>query len=702
MTVPFRAAIVLALAAATSLSARQTPAPAPAKDIPDVTFRVDVNYVEVDALVTDAMGNPVDDLTAADFELVEEGTPQTIASFARVDLPIERARQPLYAPQPVEPDARSNAISEGRIYVMLLDDLHVHPVRANRVRAVLRQFVEENLGVNDLAAVVSARGSSADSQDFTNNPRLLLAAIDRFTGRVPFNSSDAAVILGESQVTPADPAQQEEAQRARLLMHAVRRVADFMSGVRGRRKTIILVSEGVGYDIYNSFGLAGSVASGVLEDSEKAVSALTRANVTIYAIDPRGMLDAERISDSRLSSEAQASFRRAQDSLRVLAAETGGFAAVNQNELSTAFDRIVRENSGYYILGYYPSDERRDGKYRRVDVRVKRQGLLVRSRRGYLAPRGSSPRTPARASEAAGVSVAAALASPLPVKGVPIRMSAAPYFGTSQKAAVEVVIEFDPSTLGFSQIDGKFTEDVEVMHSATEPGGKVHTPTRHGLKMTFRPETFEQARARGIRVLSSMDLAPGRYQLRAAVGSKDGTAGSVLYDLEIPDFRKSRLAMSGLAVASAAMSSVATIRPSGKARATLPGPMTATREFESGDTLVLYGELYENVAGTAPHTIDITSELRAEDGRALGSMTQQRTSADRKSSGGYPFTSELQLKNLAPGSYSVYVEARSNLGDRPTAARQVQFQVKPALGECRGDKGDCRVASAGRTRTGGT
>jgi len=85
-----------------------------------------------------------------------------------------------------------------------------------------------------------------------------------------------------------------------------------------------------------------AVASGVLEDSEKAVSALTRANVTIYAIDPRGMLDAERISDSRLSSEAQASFRRAQDSLRVLAAETGGFAAVNQNDLSTVFAHQVR------------------------------------------------------------------------------------------------------------------------------------------------------------------------------------------------------------------------------------------------------------------------------------------------------------------------------------------------------------------------
>jgi VWFA-related protein len=689
MIAPVRAALTLGIASAVTLSAQQRTAPAPqAREATGLSFRVEVNYVEVDAFVTGADGAPVTDLKASDFELLEEGIPQSVTSFATVNLPVERATAPLFAP-PVQPDARSNDASEGRVYVVLLDDLHVHPARAPRVRAVLRQFVEQNLGVNDLAAVVSARGSSADSQDFTNNPRLLLQAIDHFTGSVPITRSEALVIQGEAQSAPADPVQQEEAQRARLLMMSMRRLGEFMAGVRGRRKTVILVSEGVGYDIYNSLGLAGGVTSAVLEDSEKAVSALTRANVTVYTIDPRGMLDVERLSESTRSSEEQAAFRRAQDSLRVLAAETGGFAAVNQNDISAAFDRIVRDNSSYYILGYYPTNERRDGSFRNVDVRVKRPGVEVRSRRGYLAPRGTAPRDQTRPR----TSTAEALASPLPVKGIPIRIAAATYNGTSRKAAVELVIEFDPSALGFTETDGRLTEEVEIMHSATDPGGTVHAPTRHGVKMLFKPESFEQTKTRGIRVLSQTELLPGRYQLRAAVGNRDGTAGSVLYDLEIPDFRKGRLEMSGVAVSSAALSSVATVRPAGKPRATLPGPMTASREFDSGDSLVLYWEVYEHAPGAPAHTIDVITELRAADGHALASKAEQRRSTDRLTSGGHPFSFQLDLKNVRPGQYSLHIEARSNLGDRPTTVRDVPFRVRiaPESGCQRLTEG-CRIA----------
>jgi VWFA-related protein len=679
MRASIRVALVLSLAGVTALSAGQSPQapPAPAQEVPAVTFRVEVNYVEVDAFVTDGDGNPVTNLAQSDFELVEEGVPQQVASFATVNLPIERSERPLYATKAVEPDVRSNAGSEGRIYLILLDDLHVHPVRAPRVRAALREFVSRNFGANDLAAVISARGSSADSQDFTNNPRLLTNAIDRFSGKVPFDTPEASIVLGEAQQLPANPTSLEEAQRARTLMQSIRGLADFMAGVRGRRKTLILVSEGIGYDIYNSMALAGGAASGVLEDSEKAVAALTRANVTIYAIDPRGMLDAERLSDEINVGEAP--FSHAQDSLRVLAAQTGGFAAVNRNDLSTAFERIVRENSAYYILGYYPTNERRDGEFRRVEVRVKRPGLQVRSRRGYLAPRGNVRKEAAsKPSGTAAAAVATALSSPLPVKGVPIRLVAAPYKGTPQKALVELAIEFDPLTLGFTEANGTFTEDVEVMHSATEPGGKTHPPVRHGLKLSFKPDSFERAKARGIRVLSQMELAPGRYQLRAAVGNKEGATGSVLYDLEVPDFRKSRLEMSGLSLASATMSRAATVRPSGKPRASLPGPATATREFEVGDLLVLYGEAYENARGAEPHTLDIITELRGTDGRALASMIQQRASREVDKSGGYGFTSEMSLKDLTPGIYVIHVEVRSNIGERPTMARHLQFRVKPA------------------------
>jgi hypothetical protein len=176
----------------------------------------------------------------------------------------------------------------------------------------------------------------------------------------------------------------------------------------------------------------------------------------------------------------------------------------------------------------------------------------------------------------------------------------------------------------------------------------------------------------------------------------------VLYDLEVPDFRKARLEMSGLSLASAAMSRVATVRPSGTARASLPGPTTATREFQAGDTVVVYGEVYENVPGAAPHTIDILTELRGEDGRAIASLVQQQASGNRPKDDGYGFTSQLTLNDLAPGRYVIHIEARSNIGDRPTVTRHLQIQVAPAAATCPPNDPSCRVVRGGPELTGAT
>ena len=88
--------------------------------------------------------------------------------------------------------------------------------------------------------------------------------------------------------------------------------------------------------------------------------------------------------------------RLGQDSLRVLSDETGGFAVVNTNDIAGAFERLVEENSSYYVLGYYPSNDRRDGRFRKIEVRVNKPGLTVRARRGYVAPRGRAPGNQAR------------------------------------------------------------------------------------------------------------------------------------------------------------------------------------------------------------------------------------------------------------------------------------------------------------------
>src|SRR5258707_5843436 len=151
---------------------------------PTPTFKAQVEYVEVDALVTDQQGQFVRSLTKDDFQVFEDGKRQTISTFSLVDIPIERFDRPLFSPRPIERDVQSNERPfDGRVYVMILDDLHVAPMRTARVRTAARQFIERHLGANDLMAVIFTGGRAQDAQEFTSNKRLLLAAVGKFTGQ---------------------------------------------------------------------------------------------------------------------------------------------------------------------------------------------------------------------------------------------------------------------------------------------------------------------------------------------------------------------------------------------------------------------------------------------------------------------------------------------------------------------------------------
>ena len=200
-----------------------------------------------------------------------------------------------------------------------------------------------------------------------------------------------------------DIEQMDRAFRARNMANSIRKLAEFMSGVRGRRKSMLLIGEGVDYDIYEAVGQLGSTASSVLLDTHEAIAAATRGNVAIYAIDPRGLMNAEGdlIEVAGTVGDAgarciQNEMRLSQDSLRVLADSTGGFAAVNRNDLDSAFDRIVSENSSYYMLGFYSNNDRRNGRFRKLEVRVNAPGSprtqpqrLLRSARPRAVSAGS-------------------------------------------------------------------------------------------------------------------------------------------------------------------------------------------------------------------------------------------------------------------------------------------------------------------------
>ena len=673
------------------MAAQQPPVTAVA-DQPPVTFRVEVDYVEVDASVTDAEGRPVTNLTIDDFEVMEDGKRQEVTSFSFVNIPLERVERPRFATGPVDPDVQSNTGGEGRVYLIVLDDINTAFYRTPRVKQAARQFIERNFGANDRAAVVFTGGRSEDAQDFTSNPRLLLAAIDRLMGRkIQSATAERLQNIRENPSTgqleaPDDPTRMERAYRARAVTSSIRKLAEFMGGVRGRRKAMLLFGEGIDYNIYDAVGTSTSNASAVIQDTHDAIAAATRANVSIYALDPRGLqvgnedLIAEQSAPVGMQnlglSSALDELRLSQDSLRVLATNTGGFAAINQNDSTTAFERIVGENSNYYMLGYYASNSRRDGRYRKIEVRVKRPGARVRARNGYYEARGRRPSTPA---PSAGIprALADAIGSPLPVTALPMRLFAAPFKGSAPNAAVVISVEVDGRSLQFEEKNGQFVEQVQVMYSATDVKGKIYPGARHVMDLTMTPEGARQAKALGVRVVTQMDLPPGRYQLRMAALNAGGQAGSVLYDLEVPDFQKPMLVMSGVALTSAKASGAPTAKPKNPLGDFLPGPPAAVREFDRGDQLALFAEFYENGRATGAHQLAFTAELRADGGQVVAKATEERSSTELNGrGGGYGFSPRVSLADVEPGLYVLHVEGQSLTGDRPAVSRDIQLRVQ--------------------------
>jgi len=698
-----RLAALLVLFAAAGLTAGQNPPaqpPAPSQPPPQQqaqqpTFRVRVDYVEVDVVVTDRQGNLVRDLKKEDFQVLEDGKNQAINTFTFVDIPVERGDRPLFAESPIEPDVKTNEKPfEGRVYVMVIDDLHTRFGRSARVKIAAKQFVERRLGANDLMAVVHTFGPSDSNQEFTSNKRLLIAAIDRTNGK-KLDSATAnktreyyATQGIRQQGDPLnDPADNERAFNARNTLDTLKNVAEWFGSVRGRRKAILFVSEGIDYDIYDMIASNGSnhqSASMVMDATRDAIAAATRSNVAIYGIDPRGLTDLgdESIEigsfpdDTSLGigqSSLQNELRLSQDSLRTLSDETGGFAVVNRNDFATAYQRLVEDNSSYYVLAYYPPDAR-PGRLHKIDVRVTRPGLTVRARKGYVTPKKTEEVKTANSKNPSTPELREALDSPLPVSGLTMHVFAAPFKGAAPNASVLFGVEMRGRDLQLAQ-----NSKLLLSYLAIDQNGKIKGGNTDSLSMpNLKPETKARIEQTGLRMLNRVDLPPGKYSLRiAAHDTNGGNVGSVQYDLAVPDFQKEKFSISGLVLTSGLGASLPTVRADEQLKQVLPGPPIASRSFPQNDEIVLFTEVYDN-EGNKTHKVDIVTTIRTDEGREVFKTDETRDSTDLGGArGGYGYTTKIPLKEMAPGKYVLRVEGKSRLGNEAAVGREVRIEITP-------------------------
>jgi hypothetical protein len=349
---------------------------------------------------------------------------------------------------------------------------------------------------------------------------------------------------------------------------------------------------------------------------------------------------------------------------------------------------------------------------------VKRPGLTVHAREGYVAPtkRLRQEQENARTARTATSAVATALASPLPTNGIPMRVFATPFKAQGKNTAVVLAVELEAASLDLDDRDGVLHGSVDVRYLATDAKKKIYPEVARTASVEVKPDVpgrvpLEKIR---VRVVSELALPAGRYQLRVAAGT-DVVAGNIIYDLEVPDFTDGPLAMSGLMVLSGADPMVLTLNSASDSQTTrsvrcstseckgatatdvfelsvtpslaqpmlsngTPGSPTTRREFAAGDELILVTEVYDNSRRRqrdTPALLTLTASLLDSSGKEIPLASQQRPAMTmREGVVGHAFKLNVTVPEASEGAYVLRVLGRSNGDEERVVSREVPVHVK--------------------------
>jgi hypothetical protein len=390
-------------------------------------------------------------------------------------------------------------------------------------------------------------------------------------------------------------------------------------------------------------------AADVMRGMGRAIGALMRTNVALYAVDPRALNSPDAdlpetplytpggVTTRTLADEQNDSIR----TLRSLSESTGGFAAVNRNDFAGAFERIDVESSSYYVVGYSPEHPARPREFRSIQVKVSRPDVRISARNGYAGKDeaavrrtiGDVPAEPSsgfpvpstrgrgRAPEPLSVPAAAPsttrgasatlqelLASPLPQPGLPIRVQAVTLRGDGRKCDVRLVVEVLGRSLKFEERGGRFNERLELALMTVNDSGRASNGMSIDIDLRLTPEDLARVTGTGVRWLSALELPPGRHQLRVA-GRAGGTgvSGMITQDIVVPEARRGGLDMSGVTITSVPSVLMITRGKAWLDRA-LSTPPTAARRFVAGDQMVAAVEVYRPERGASDGTLTVRIE----------------------------------------------------------------------------------------------
>lgn len=723
----------------------------PAAQKPGEVVKIGVTLVQVDVTVTDKKGKPITDLRPEDFEVLQNNRPQQITNFSYVKpSPAAAAASPetpktnekKAAAEPPAPPPHLKPENIRRTIALVVDDLSLSFESTASVRMGLKKFVDEQMQPGDLVAILRTAAGMGALQQFTNDKRQLYAAIERVRWSPSHGSINtfapvamnpiAGVLPNKAEV--GDPAFDfhgtigkpdsviKQVDQLRQEIFAIGTLGALGFAVRGLRqlpgrKSIVLFPDNL--RIYNR----EQNITRVQDALDNLIDLANRAAVSFYTVDARGLAILSMTAADDLSGDMEPlltdpnkntnysryiatihtgltdrsrEFYEAQDGLRYLADRTGGIFVGNTNDLNRGIARALQDQNGYYLIGFVPEEATFKAKngnreFQRIDVRLKREGLRVRSRNGFYGFTNEEDRPQ---SKSAVQQLLMALTSPFSLSDIRVKMTTQFWFDPKKGPFINALLHIDARDLVFEELaNGWQRTSFEVGAFTFGDNGRAVDNSVRSYMVSMNEADYKRTLERGIFYRINLPIKkPGAYQLRTAVrDSLSNKVGAANQFIEVPDFKKLPLSLSGIILRGASAPAVeqpepttagenAASHPEGRVEESDAQSNAVVRRFRPGQ-VIEYGYLIYNAAldkATGRPRLETQLRLYRDgqkifEGRPWALDTATQADLARLVAGG---TMRLGSQ-LTPGDYDLQVIIRDLANkDKPRAVTQwIDFEI---------------------------
>ncbi len=678
----------------------------------DDVVKITTKLVQLDALVTDREGKQVTDLTANDFEILQDGKPQKIVGLSYVN-----AETPIISSTTVTKKSDKNVTAAtsanvrsagaGRIITFIVDDGNCAASQIGMVasREALEKFVNEQMLPNDLVAIFQTRGGSSLLQQYTSDKTQLLRVARKVRWYLnpglcsntngdffePARNDSTLKSTGQGSFeSTADRERREGAEdfdRANQVVGSIglmRYVLGGLNRVPGR-KVVFFLSDGL--PVRSRTG-SNSRAFDSLRDLTDLAN---RASVVFNTIDVRGVFDPTLIGANddvtpdqtdKLRSDRDAEVRNTQDGLYYLAEETGGKFYRNQNFLDVPVRRALDLEKGYYLIAYQPDDETFKGKnFNKIEIKLKRPGLKVASRAGFLGKIDEAAKLKKRSEES---DLYDAIAAPLPQAGLDLQVTA--FFGNTATEGnfVRSLTHLEGSQITFVDEPNGFKKAVLDVVAVTlnEKNEVIDEFTR---THTFRVEATAIPLIRQNGLIYSTDVPvkkAGIYNFRVAVRDDTSrTLGSASQVVQVPDLKRNKLFLSGLTLAQVDQNGkfpvISAVKPENAISLTTSTAVPAVRRFARGAILAYAYTIYNSQLDKTTNQPKLSIQMNlyhdgklTVEGKPLPADFEKQADWARINDYGY-----LRLnQNVQAGDYVLQVIIKDLITNQATT-QSVDFEI---------------------------